>query len=79
MTWEKAGKQPKTSYISNGVDRAIFHPTNDPASRPPKATASRQAMAAAMEKSIAEWDWKVRSQEYFALFRRLIDEHRASR
>ncbi len=36
MTWEKAGELPRTSWISNGVDRDIFHPTNPPEKRKPK-------------------------------------------
>ena len=32
---------------------------------------------AAMEEVICDWNWKVRGQEYFALFRQLIDARRA--
>lgn len=44
-----------------------------------KAQANYPRMAAAMQERIADWHWRTRAQEYFALFRELIDRHRAAR
>ena len=35
-----------------------------------------QEMGAAMQERSAEWDWKVRAEQYYDLFRRLIDQRR---
>jgi glycosyltransferase involved in cell wall biosynthesis len=36
LAWSQAGEPERTCYISNGVDREVFYPREDPARRTPK-------------------------------------------
>jgi len=65
-------KDGENGYIVNRDKREIMEAIQ-------RAQQNFPRLSAQMQKDIQPWHWKVRGQQYYDLFRRLIDEYRAGK